>query len=658
MMKRNLFVGIFILLAVTLFGQDSVLTHYDMSSIEIIQPVRLRGIQSGIRIDVADSTISRLYAGGTLTDLLGGSGSMNVKTNSAGGLSTMAVRGSNSMQTPIVWNGVNLQNINNNTVDLSLLPVFLFDQISVQPGGSSGKWGSGAIGGVIQLSSYPTRIGMNRCVLRDHYDSHRIIFEAGSFGSSTIGFVYAGGRRNCRYDLKLYNQAAVNDFTFENSGIAGGRKDTLRHAGFQQRGAMGEVQLITQYNVYTLALWVQETNRELPPTMLQAENESTQQDYALRTIGSWFCYRFPFVLQTRVGLIHEGLVYDPGYGQPINNTNAWTAIAESEISYSIGERTNKWIRRTRISGGFIDLYNGAEVTTNIPYTTQNRFAVHGTVNKYFRTDDEVSITARIELVDGKVTPVVGHVWYALKVNKWMMIKTCVSKSYRIPTFNDLYWTPGGNRNLLPEDAWTEELTLQLKHEVKNFGFEYAVTAYNRNVTNMITWVPAASYWSPVNVTEVWSRGLEHRLKLKYDHHDWHFTLLGNLDYVRCTTTQSNVDHDPALGKQLIYVPGWFGGGSFTAEWKKYYITYAQSYTDIRFTTRDHSEWLPSYSITNIAVGVHQYIPKLSGNYAFNFFVKCNNLFNLSYQSVAWRPMPGVNFQFGCSINFEKQKNNT
>jgi len=208
---------------------------------------------------------------------------------------------------------------------------------------------------------------------------------------------------------------------------------------------------------------------------------------------------------------------------------------------------------------------------------------------------------------------------------------------------------------LPETSWTEEITVDVRPRWKTGYISYSVTAYNRNVKDMITWVPNAAFWSPLNVAEVWSRGMEHRLKYFQAVSRWKFTFLANADYVRSTYEKTNTTNDVSIGKQLIYVPAWFGGATATAQWKDYFITYAHQYTDLRFTTRDHVEWLPAYSIANLAVGWNWKSNLNGGVYWMNLFFRCNNIFDEQYESMAWRPMPGRSYMIGFSIDFSKQK---
>ncbi len=85
----------------------------------------------------------------------------------------------------------------------------------------------------------------------------------------------------------------------------------------------------------------------------------------------------------------------------------------------------------------------------------------------------------------------------------------VNKSYRIPTFTDLYYvgpTNIGNSDLQPEEAVTIEGGL--KYISKRFVAELAY--FNRNGENIIDWVRLSSddKWESKNITELDTRGFE------------------------------------------------------------------------------------------------------------------------------------------------------
>src|SRR5690606_21449580 len=100
-------------------------------------------------------------------------------------------------------------------------------------------------------------------------------------------------------------------------------------------------------------------------------------------------------------------------------------------------------------------------------------------------------------------------FYQLKVNS--------SKNYRIPTFNDLYWQPGGNLNLKPETSYQFDINNNFKYKSATFN----ISTYYTSITNMIRWVPTnAGFWEANNVDEVTIYGADifFNLKKRWNNH--------------------------------------------------------------------------------------------------------------------------------------------
>ena len=92
------------------------------------------------------------------------------------------------------------------------------------------------------------------------------------------------------------------------------------------------------------------------------------------------------------------------------------------------------------------------------------------------------------------------------------IRASVARSYRAPTFNDLFWPAtgftAGNPNLQPEKAWSYELGGE-----KKFGdlAIFKVAGFYRDVTDLILWAPDADFvWRPTNIqtAHIWGAETE------------------------------------------------------------------------------------------------------------------------------------------------------
>ena len=99
----------------------------------------------------------------------------------------------------------------------------------------------------------------------------------------------------------------------------------------------------------------------------------------------------------------------------------------------------------------------------------------------------------------------------------LLLKAKISRNYRLPTLNDRFWEPGGNENLLAEQGWSEELGLHTYGGENKHTWSYSITGFNRLIDNWILWSIAegTSFWAANNITRVWSRGVEQRIRYSF-----------------------------------------------------------------------------------------------------------------------------------------------
>lgn len=629
------------LLSIPAFSQDSVPTDtsYLHSSKKIFEPVEIRPLdQFGLNSEKPDSIFKSHYASGTLTDLLGQNGLSYLKTYGGGSLATTSVRGASASQTPVMWNGFNLQSPTNGNVDLSLLPVILFDDVSLQNGANSSQYGSGAIGGVVNTNSSLLFTGNKKW-------EAKYVGSAGSFGEMNHGLKIGFSNSRLTTDIRAYHQQAKNDFTFRNFTLPGNPLDTLENGDFLQEGIQLQAKVaLNEKNYITGRSWFQSSDRGIAPSMFETNGHARQTDQFSRSMLQWDHVRNHFKLIVKSAAMTEFMNYDPGFSQPISTTRALSLINDATVEY----RPHHY--DMTISAGISDTWSQADVTQYMPSTQQNRASVFAGIRYQPYEKILLSLNFREEELNGKAVPLVGSFGFDGHAFKWLTLKMSISRNYRIPTFNDLYWNPGGNPDLKSEDSWNEEVTTNFHFRYKKFFFSYIVTGFNRNTTNWIQWTPGASYWSPRNLLSVWSRGVEHRVKATYAFAKWNFTLIGGYDYVRATNEKSAIPNDPSLGLQLMYLPADRWNAMVQIDYRKFYLAYLHQFTDIRFTSTDHSSFLPAFSTAQVTLGKRIDYKDSYGD----LFFRVDNLFDLDYQAVPFRPMPGRYFQLGLTIDFNKQ----
>jgi len=270
----------------------------------------------------------------------------------------------------------------------------------------------------------------------------------------------------------------------------------------------------------------------------------------------------------------------------------------------------------------------------------------GNKSLFFNSRLVTYISARMEYFSVGSLPVTGNVAAEYILSKNFTVKINAARVYRQPTLNELYWLPGGNIHLKPEQGYTVEGELNYKKEVNHLMFFVSGAAYSRTIDNWILWVPGANANpSPINIQRVWSRGTETNWKVGYTKNKLKLGLNLITGYVLSTTAASSQENNNTLDKQLIYTPRYTLNANGNIVYNRIGIFFFHQYVGYRFTTSDNTDWLTPYQVSSLKLN---YILPMK-NLNLTLFASCNNLFNYSYQIIAARPMPLRNFEIGITI---------
>jgi len=259
---------------------------------------------------------------------------------------------------------------------------------------------------------------------------------------------------------------------------------------------------------------------------------------------------------------------------------------------------------------------------------------------------KLNISLRQEYANDRFVPIMPSLGMDVRIYRELFAYGNFSRNFRMPTLNDLYWYPGGNPDLKPEEGYAEEIGLKHSLKWKTTRFNYTVSVFNNNVENWIVWLPSGIIWSPQNILAVRSRGIEVSTGFSYFKNKYLIDINGNFSYVSATTRKSN--NESAIGKQLIYTPEVNAGLNLSFGYRLYLFSYNMDYISQRYTSPDNSDKIKPYLLGNIQISKDFRLKK----YTLSAFVHVNNLWNVAYQTIAWQAMPGINFKTGIKINFK------
>jgi len=620
------------LLILSFCVQAQIDTTIVLEEIEV-KSVQIRQQAIGSNVEEWDVADLQSVSSNNIADLLSSESGVFIKSYGLGSLSTSSLRGGSAGHTLVLWNGLPLQSPMLGLLDLSLLPINSAEEISLQKGGKSAAWGSGAIGGLISLKNKPDF--SNKLTLASSV-------ALGSFGYRQQQFQYGFGAKKFQSRTKIFGQQAENDFSYFIAENLPNRKQT--NAGLLQQNIMQDLYWkLKNEQQLSVHLWWQNSNRQIPPTNVQNSSVARQDDRSFRGIVNWKKVGNNNILEAKGGYVKEDLDYFDA---------AQLLESRSEFETLFGEFTTQFSFKNNMifHVGMTHFYTKAESEgyENTPF--ENKTALFAS---YRYEDKKLKIQAslREELVNGQFIPFTPDIGMNFQLFPRLHIKGKLSRNYRLPTLNDRFWKPGGNENLLPEFGWSEELTLfTYLVQSKSIQSNFSLTGFNRIIKNWIWWSrkEGENFWSAQNLAEVKSRGAEVKLVISYEKNDWRMSLKSAYDFIHSTNQIAIENPRIAAGSQLFYTPihRFFANGKI--EWKSFSLLYQQQFSG---ATKGINQDLSSYFYADLRLQKNFNKNDINGS----IFLSINNLWDEDYFIIERRPMPGRYFQTGINFFFYDKK---
>ncbi len=614
--------------------------HHIEDSIHQLSPVevssdRFSHTVSGVKIEKMDTNSLHLYQNASLHEMLSQRSALYIKSNGISGLSSVSIRGTGTSHTAVLWNGFNIQNPMNGGMDISLIPVNFINTISVQYNGMAALYGSGAIGGAIHLANEPEFNKGIDVSLGGMY---------GSFGNYATNIKVGYSTKKTAVSLKAFYHQGKNDFPFINTAKYGSPKAKQNNSALWSYGIISDnAYKINDKNQLSLRIWLQESTRQLPTLMTQEFVNTSQYDNFLRSALEWMNKGRNYKLFVRTAVLIDTYRYKDSDKQIHSASGTTASVSESEIYFKLFPyHTMNIGMHYSYTYGYCDYYahkqSQQEISAFISYSASNK-----------RDNWRLNLALREEYTNTGLVPILPSFAMDIRLYKELFIYINASRNYRIPTLNDLFWFPGGNPNLKPENGYAEEIGIKHTMLWDKTRLNYSLSAYNNNIQNWIVWLPNATYWSPQNIQSVWSRGVEASVGLDFPISRCMLTLNPKIAYVKATTQKSN--NPTAIGHQLIYTPELTSNMTITASYKKFLFSFNMEYVSTRYTSPDNSESVEPYILGNIQITKEFQLKHIS----FNLFCNLNNIWNTTYQTIVWQAMPGFNFKTGLQINFKQNK---
>jgi iron complex outermembrane receptor protein len=582
-----------------------------------------------------DSSILVQYLSSDLSTILSQQSTIFVKSYGNGGLATPSFRGTTANHTQVEWNGINIDSPMLGQTDLSQVQVSQFESLEILYGAATIARTSGAFGGVINLVSNPDWNNNINLMLAQ---------TVASFNSYTTDASLALGNHVVQSITRFNYSNALNNFPYYNDQTMTWQK--LVNAVYVLGGITQETFFnLSKNDILSARIWYSDDTHQIPPITTNTDTLEEEIDRAIRSIIEWRRSGENYYLTARSSLVDQFMRFT--LGDQTWNDHCYTWSNRIRLVYSGIKNfiikpgldyTSDWVNS--------DSYNGNKTRKTLGAFSEFNY----TPIKVLK----ISLVLRQDMIDWKFLPFIPALGIEYKpfndINLTVSANLC--KNYAVPTLNDLYYEPLGNINLKPETDYATEggIVYNLGRKDKGFFFETTVTGYYSKMIDLIIWLPTTlGQYKPQNISEVNARGAELGLNLAWSLCRFRFSLNNAYNYCRSTNEKATSANDNSVGKQLIYTPENTLNSTLTVSRSGFYGSYIFSYIGKRFTTSDNTSYMPCYYLSNIILGKNFYLKK----FILSLQLHLNNLFNLDYQSIEDRPMPGRNYAITLKFNFRK-----
>jgi len=633
-MRRFVILGL--LVSVLVFCAGAQNSHSLLDTIfleEIITFGDLRKFQSGAKIENISSSQIELAQEGGIENVLNRFSPVYIKAD-AGGLSTIHFRGTSASHTSINFGGINLNSLTLGHSNLSTIPTFLFDGISLQYGSSSAINGSGAIGGAIYL-------GLDNNWINGLNVSAKTTI--GSFGEYLIGTKIFVGNGKWESVTRLYSFQKENNFPFnnpysgdvENPGVV---EDIQKGTAIKNQGLLQEINYkFSEEQYIKSSIWIENSWRQVQANMQSNYHYNGTQEIDNDNIRIWTEYtnninRIKF--KGGAGYVHDMQVFDNNEFQQIG--------------------TDRFIGEVQATRDFTNKF-GVKTGAKYKYINPNVHAYSDSVIKFeehldiffssfYRASQNLKFTLNLRQTfvsnfNAPFTPSLGAEYIVNSGSEsFVKFTSALAKSYRVPTFNDRYWGTQGNPDLKPESGNNFELGTQFNSNKNNCRSKLGINLFYMHVKNWIEW-RNFGIWKAQNVQEVVSKGIEFQGNICIPLGDFNGEFGFNYTFNPVESIKT-IEENGLLNRHLNYIPKHMGNVFFTMKYNKWHFFTDGQFTGSRYTDNFGNK-LPAHFIANFGVGYKLVVQK----HQFSFSISVNNMLGADYQNEKYYAMPGRYFRF-------------
>lgn len=586
-----------------------------------------------------------------------------------GGLKTISVRSLGANHTAVSYDGITLTDCQTGQIDLGRFSLDNVDMISLNSGQSDNIFQPArlfASASVLNIRTLAPEFKENEKI------NGKLSMKVGSFGlinpslwlegkinkilSTTLSGEWLTADGKYPYILN-YGPSSTNlttNETRQNTDVHNERLEAALYANFSENE-----------NGYVKSYYYQ-SERGLPgPTILYNAESSSKQRIWDHTFFTQAHYEKEFsrywVFQSNAKFNSGYMHYlDPTYLNSYGKLESTYQQTEYYASSSVLFRAMENLSFSASTDGAVTTLTSDATSFAFPtrYSWLSTIAAKYVTNQFLATTSVLSTEVHETVKNGTAatdhSQLSPYLSLSVKpfVNQDFRIRVFYKNIFRLPSFNDLYYSEVGNRDLKPEKTNQYNLGFVYTHSISTWLplVSFTLDGYHNDVIDKIVAYPNKDTfsWTILNYGKVVINGLDLTAETTLQPWKKVGVLLGtNYTYQRALNVTDPTDGD--YNNQLPYTPRVSGSGkagivtpwiniSYTLLWSGHRYAVNQNYVENRLSAYyDHS-----LSVSRTF---------LVKSYLIHLNLEMLNLLNSNYEIVKWFPMPGRSIRATISFKF-------
>jgi len=578
-----------------------------------------------------------------------------------GGLKTVNLRSMGSEHVGIYYDGIEMGNAQNGVIDLGQLSLDNIEEVSVYQGQRSAIMQTAsdfANAGSIYLR---TRKMTELSAINPQFS--RIKLQFGSFGLARLSGLFEkriSERLKLNVNIEALSSSGHYDFRYRRVTNEG--KEAYDTTANRQNGDIqalrGEANLagkLSDNGHWEAKAYTYHSTRGIPGAIVnnvwrrgerQGDDNTwlqglLQKDitdfYTLKAIAKYAHYGTHYQNRDTTQLMVDNLyrqqegyfslinVFElyPWWSMSVNIDERWNHLDADIVQFA---HPTRWSTLTSIASAMD--FDRLQIQTSLVYSK--------IVDKKKLTQD----TRRID----NWTPAL---FFSYQISPTWTFSGFAKRSFRMPTFNDLYYTEIGNAFLQPEIALQYDLGINF-HPTSYFSITSHI--YHNAVHDKIVAYPKGQQfrWTMLNLGRVHIDGVDfsanYHTSITED-----IVLNARINYTFQKARDVTDKNSSYYGHQIPYTPWHNGNTTIMLDWKCWNIAYNFVYTGERYCQQENIAYnhLQPWYTSDMHLSK---LIKYRGT-TMKAAIEVNNIFDQQYDVIINYPMPGRNFNLSLQCEF-------